>query len=240
MVGAGPGNVELLTLKAYELITRADVILHDELISEQIRELFPANCRVINVGKRYSDGKDQEQRLQEIVQFAGEFLNPGKIFIRLKGGDPLIFSRSVEEIEAYVRAGIDVEIVPGITAGIAAGCSSLIPLTERLVSEGVMMVTGSTTDERGAHLKAIVGWLMLGNTVMLYMGFKRFREIRKQLMQFGIDSDIPAVAVSNVSMQDETTLWSDIVHLTQDADRMQLAMPVVILMGRRIRNLREK
>jgi uroporphyrin-III C-methyltransferase len=237
MVGAGPGSPELLTIKAHKLLSMADLVLHDDLVSPEIIAIIPGSAMRFNVGKRYGDGKDQARRCQEIVELISGFGSPSKLIVRLKGGDPMIFSRSVEEIEAMQMAGISVEIVPGITSGIAAGSLAQIPLTERMSSEGIMMVTGSTANERVEHMESIVRWLQIGNTVLLYMGFKRFRELSSIMFEQGLRQDLPACAVSNVSLPGQKALLGTIRDLPEKAEMEDLQMPVVILLGEGIRML---
>lgn len=235
MVGAGPGDPELLTLKAYRLLSNAAVVLHDDLVSPGIMELIPEHAICHNVGKRYGDGKDQQERFREIVQLVLRYLNEKQPVIRLKGGDPMIFSRGIEEVAALNREGILVEFVPGITSGIAAGSLAQIPLTERMSSEGIMMVTGSTANERVSHMEAIVRWLQIGNTVILYMGFKRFAEISSIMFSHGLSQDLPAAAVSRVSLPGQQCIISTIADLPDEAEKHNLQMPVVIIMGEGVR-----
>ena len=212
----------------YEVIT----------VSEGVKALCAKGCRLHNVGKRYADGVDQSRRLQAIVELVLTHLAAGRQVVRLKGGDPAIFSRSVEEIELLRQHGVEVEMVPGITSGIAAGSTALLPLTERSESDGLMLVTGSTLDERTDHLQTIVQWIVLGNTVLLYMGFKRFAEIRNLMYGFGLLPDTPVCAISRVSLPNELCLFSTVDRLPDDAEKAALPMPVVIVLGVRIRSLK--
>ncbi len=240
MVGAGPGDPELLTIKAHRLISGASVVLHDDLVSEGILHLIPNTAICYNVGKRYGDGKDQTERCAGIVKLILRHRDSGGSIVRLKGGDPMIFSRGVEEVEALSAEGIRVEFVPGITSGIAAGNLAQIPLTERMSSEGIMMVTGSTANERTEHMEAIVRWLQIGNTVLLYMGFKRFAELSTIMFSHGLRRDLPACAVSKVSLPNQQTVLATVSTLPAEAENQNLEMPVVILLGEGIRELTQR
>ena len=237
IIGAGPGDPELLTLKAHRLITQAEVILHDDLVGAPILGMAPPGTIMINVGKRYGDGKDQKQRQKEIVDEIIRYLGMSKRVIRLKGGDPLIFGRGVEEALALQKRGVEFELVPGITAGIAAGNTARIPLTERMCSEGLMLVTGSTANDREAHYKSISDWLMIGNTVLLYMGFKRFTIIRERLYEFGLSSEIAACAVSKASLPDQLAAYGTIGNIENVAAKMGIELPVLLLLGKYIRQV---
>src|SRR5437868_7373438 len=141
LVGAGPGDPELLTLKAAKVLRSADVVLHDELVSAEILNLIPATAEIVNVGKRCgkkSTPQDETNKL--LVQHA----LLGLQVVRLKGGDPFIFGRGGEELEALRHAGIEVEIVPGITAALGAAAAAQLPLTHRELSSALILVTGSS------------------------------------------------------------------------------------------------
>lgn len=237
IIGAGPGDPELLTMKAYRLISEAEVLLHDDLVGKPILNLAPPDAIKINVGKRYGDGKDQQQRQREIVDMIIHHLKMSKKIVRLKGGDPMIFGRGVEEALALQNRGVEFEMIPGITAGIAAGNIARIPLTERMCSEGLMLVTGSTANDREAHYKSICDWLMIGNTVLLYMGFKRFSIIRKKLYEFGLSPDIAACAVSKASLPDQLVVFGTIGNIETEAEKKGIQLPVLLLLGKYIRQV---
>lgn len=237
IVGAGPGDPDLLTVKAYRLISQAEVILHDDLVGASILQLAPPASIKINVGKRYGDGKDQMQRQTEIVDKIIYYLRLSKKVVRLKGGDPMIFGRGVEEALALLEKGVEFELVPGITAGLAAGNTARIPLTERMCSEGLMMVTGSTANDRDAHYKSVSDWLMIGNTVLLYMGFKRFSIIREKLYEFGLSPDIAACAVSKASLPEQLVAYGTIGNIEIEAQKLRIELPVLLLLGKYIRQV---
>src|SRR5262249_8586205 len=141
LVGAGPGDPELLTLKAAKVLRSADVVLHDELVSSEVLKLIPPTARLVNVGKRCGrKSVPQEETNRLLVEHA----LMGRMVVRLKGGDPFIFGRGGEELEALGNAGIEVEVVPGITAALAAAAVNKIPLTQREVASTLVLLTGSS------------------------------------------------------------------------------------------------
>src|SRR5690242_15024477 len=141
LVGAGPGDPDLLTLKAAKVLRSADVVLHDELVSAEILQLIPATAEVVNVGKRCGKkSTPQEDTNRLLIQYS----LMGRTVVRLKGGDPFIFGRGGEELEALRNAGVEVEVVPGITAALGAAAGNQIPLTHREIASTLVLVTGSS------------------------------------------------------------------------------------------------
>src|SRR5713226_5085243 len=141
LVGAGPGDPELLTLKAAKVLRSADVVLHDDLVSAEILRLIPATAQVISVGKRCAKKSTPQEHINQLLV---EYASSGLQVVRLKGGDPFIFGRGGEELEALRRAGIQVEVVPGITAALGAAAGIQVPLTHRELSSTLILVTGSS------------------------------------------------------------------------------------------------
>ncbi len=139
LVGAGPGDPELLTLRAFKLLKLADFVLHDDLIPAEILELVPSSTKLLNVGKRFGNKRISQEEINGLMTQNALL---GLQVVRLKSGDPLIFGRAGEEIEALREAGIEVEIVPGITAALGAAASTQIPLTHRKAASAIVLVTG--------------------------------------------------------------------------------------------------
>jgi uroporphyrin-III C-methyltransferase/precorrin-2 dehydrogenase/sirohydrochlorin ferrochelatase len=223
LVGAGPGDPDLLTLKAHELLRSADVILHDELVSREILELARPDANLINVGKRHGEKHiAQEQINSLLVHFGSEKLN----VVRLKGGDPMIFGRAGEEIDALEAAGIDFEIVPGITAGLAAGAAAKVSLTDRRHASTVVF----TTPHHCAG-KENNDWLRMARrdaTLVIYMPGSAYEALAHDLESAGFAADTPCVIVSGVATSVQQARRTTISHLAALAP---LAAPSLLLVG---------
>jgi uroporphyrin-III C-methyltransferase len=222
LVGAGPGDPELLTRKAWRILQSADVVLHDDLVSQEILSILPPTAQVVNVGKRCGAKSISQSEINALmVQFARE----GKIVARLKSGDPLLFGRAGEEIEALRRAGIDFEIVPGVTAALGAAASAQISLTDRRHASRVVFVTahreGGTglTNER--HVAA-------DTTYVIYMPGSRYAELAAELQAAGIGAEIPCIVISRATTEDETIFRTTLGRL---ADSPIAASPSLIVVG---------
>jgi len=226
LVGAGPGDPDLLTVKAARLIATADAIVYDHLVGEGVRALFPANCRQIYVGKKAAKHTmKQEEINQLLVDLAGE----GGIVLRLKGGDPFIFGRGGEELEVLEASGIPFEVVPGVTA--AAGCAAYsgFPLTHREHAQSVTFVTG--------HLKdgsVNLDWPALarpGQTVVFYMGIGAAEQICRQMVAHGLPAHTPAAVVRKGTLPDQQTLLATLGTLPQRIAESGIKPPALIVIG---------
>jgi uroporphyrin-III C-methyltransferase len=224
LVGAGPGDPELLTLKAARLIAAADVIVHDGLVSPEILSLAPASVRLIDVAKRKSRHtlpQDDINRL--LVAFALQ----GLTVVRLKGGDPFIFGRGGEELEECRAAGVTCEVVPGVTAALAASAGAGAPLTHRGLAQAVTFVTG-----HAAHGDPDLDWTALANanqTVVIYMGLSTAGLIGERLMAAGRDGATPALIVVNASRADEARYPTTLAQLAATAQG--LSGPALLIVG---------
>ncbi|WP_026971150.1 uroporphyrinogen-III C-methyltransferase [Aliagarivorans marinus] len=226
LVGAGPGDPELLTLKALRSIESADLILYDRLVGDEILSLIPQKTRAIYVGKaKHNHCVPQEQ----LNQFMVEQAQRGLHICRLKGGDPFIFGRGSEELMELQAAGIASQVIPGITA--AAGCSSYagIPLTHRGLSRGCTFVTGHLKEG-----KLDLNWTQLANvdhTLVFYMGLSALNEISSQLAAHGLAADTPAALVEKGCHSDQRVVTTTLSELTEQADYHQLESPTLIIIG---------
>lgn len=224
LVGAGPGDPELLTLKAARLIAAADVIVHDGLVSPEILSLAPASARLIDVAKRKSRHTlPQEDINRLLVAFALQGLN----VVRLKGGDPFIFGRGGEELEECRAAGVTCEVVPGVTAGLAASASAGAPLTHRGMAQAVTFVTG-----HAAHGDPDLDWDALARanqTVVIYMGLSTAGLIAGRLIGAGRDAATPALIVVNASRVDEARYPTTLGKLAEVASA--LSGPALLVVG---------
>jgi len=225
LVGAGPGDPDLLTIKALKTLQIADVVVHDGLVSDEILALAPAAARKISVAKRksrHSYSQDEINRM--LVAFALEGLK----VVRLKGGDPFIFGRGGEELEACREAGVACEIVPGVTAALAAGASAGAPLTHRGAAQAVTFVTGHASNGAEPDLD----WESLAKanqTVVIYMGLSQAAPIAARLMGAGRDGATPALIVENASRADERRITTTLNGLAEAA--AGLSGPALLIVG---------
>lgn len=227
LVGAGPGDPDLLTRKAIKLIERADIIFHDALVGPEVLALIPEGAERVNVGKRSGrHSKDQATIDALLVEAAAA----NKRVVRLKGGDPSLFGRSTEEIEALQAAGHPVFVCPGITAASAAAASAKISLSLRDVARDVRFVTAHS--RRGAALD--IDWHSLarcGSTIAFYMGRDAAAEITRGLIGAGMPADMPVMIACNVSRPDEQRLTTRLDLLGLATQALASAAPTLILVG---------
>src|ERR1700722_7970208 len=198
LVGAGPGDPELLTLKAARVLKHADVVLHDELVGESILNLAPAHAQIRNVGKRCGKKNISQEEINFLmVNLAASGLQ----VVRLKGGDPLIFGRIGEEIAALRKANIEFEIVPGITAALGAAAHAQIPLTHRQVSSALVLVAG-----HHAGSDEFADWpakIPTDATVVVYMPGYNYRATAQQLLRAGVPGGTACAIISQATSADE-------------------------------------
>lgn len=227
LVGAGPGDPELLTLKAWRLLRQADVVVHDRLVGEGVLALVRPDAQLIDVGKRAGAHRFEQQEINALLV---RLATPGRTVVRLKGGDPLIFGRGGEEAFYLLAHGIDVEIVPGITAAFAAAAALKVPLTHRGVATGVRFVTGHCRDGWWLDLD----WRGLADpqtTLVLYMGLSHIDAIAAQLMQAGLDAETPVLAVERATLADERSLRASLGTIGTAVRAERFAPPVLFIMG---------
>ena len=230
LVGAGPGDPELLTMKAVRALKAADVIFYDRLVGDGVLDHARREAELIAVGKaKGAHSVPQEEINALLIQRA----LAGETVVRLKGGDPFIFGRGGEELDALREAGIAIEIVPGVTAGIAAAASLQIPLTHRDVSHTVTFVSGH--EAGGAEpsfehldLKALASG---NNTLLVYMGVTTAGIIAKRLIEAGFRPELPVIAVENASRDDERRVRATVAELADNPARLGLKSPAVLIFG---------
>ena len=225
LVGAGPGDPELLTLKALKALQGADVVVHDGLVSPAILDLAPAAARRLSVAKRkskHSYAQDEINRL--LVAFARE----GLTVVRLKGGDPFIFGRGGEELEACRAAGVVCHVVPGVTAALAAGAAAGAPLTHRGAAQAVTFVTGHAA----AGGEPDLDWASLAKpnqTVVIYMGVSTAAAIAARLMAAGRAGSTPALIVEDASLATERRIVTTLASVGAAAE--SVAGPALLIVG---------
>ncbi len=225
LVGAGPGDPELLTLKALRALGRADVVVHDGLVSEAILDLAPATARRLSVAKRksrHSYGQDEINRM--LVAFALD----GLTVVRLKGGDPFIFGRGGEELEACRAAGVACRVVPGVTSALAAAAAAGAPLTHRGAAQAVTFVTGHSAAGGEPDLDW-EGLARTNQTVVVYMGVSTAPVIAARLMAAGRARATPALVVEDASLPTERRIATTLAGLAGAAG--DVTSPALLIVG---------
>ena len=230
IVGAGPGNKNLLTLKAFEAIQNAEIILHDNLISEEIMDINTTAARIY-VGRKFGDKEDPQARQHKINELLKTHCEMGNKVIRLKSGDPYIYGRAAEEVRFLKKHQLPFTVIPGISAALAAASAMSIPVTERGFSNAFLICTAHTADYSTTQLKGIAEMLNAGNTLALYMGSKSLDKIIPKLIAVCNNPNIPINAISNVSRDNEILLTSTLENIEEDIITQKLPMPVVFLIG---------
>ncbi len=223
LVGAGPGDPELLTVKAGRLLRSADIVLHDALVSEEILQIARPNAQLVDVGKRVGEKRlTQDAINQLLVDLSG----CADVIVRLKGGDPSIFGRAAEEMSALRQAGIEFEVVPGVTAALAAAAQAGITLTDRQSASGVIFLTAQQATGKGRT--NIARYASQDATLVIYMPTGHYREIRSDLIAAGLSPETHCVVVANASRPDQELLWTDIAALGSIA---MLPSPALLIIG---------
>lgn len=225
LVGAGPGDPELLTLKAVRVLGTADVVLVDDLVDPRILAHAKPSARIVQVGKRGGCRSTPQAFIEKLMI---RLAKRGAVVVRLKGGDPFVFGRGGEEAEALARAQIPCEVVNGITAGIAVPAAIGIPVTHRALAHGVTFITGHARD--GAE----PDWAALragGTTLVIYMGMKRVATIIKSMLAAGYPADMPACAIQNGTLETQATVVSTLSTLPQRIADAGLGSPGMLVIG---------
>ena len=230
LVGAGPGDPELLTLKAVRILAAADVVLHDDLVSSGVLAFANLAARVIAVGKRGGCPSTPQAFIEQLMireSRAGAFV------VRLTGGDPFVFGRGGEEVDTLRAAGIDVEVVNGVTAGLAAPTAIGVPLTHRSWSQGAIFVTG-----HGKDAASEPNWAALaqsGLTLVIYMGVARVASIQAGLLAGGMAPGTPVAVVQSASCDAQRQLLSTLQDLPLALQASGLGSPSIIVVGEVVR-----
>jgi uroporphyrin-III C-methyltransferase len=220
LVGAGPGDPDLLTLRALRVISTADVVAYDELVSEEILSCAPEDAERIPVGRRAAGVRYHEDSIHPLVI---ERARRGLCVVRLKGGDPMIFGRGGEEAAALAEAGVPCEIVPGITAAIGAAASTGIPLTHRGVSASVTLVSAHRIDGAADAL----AHAPRGGTLAIYMGATRLASVADTLMRSGWPGATPVAVIASATRADEHVTTATLATLAD----VEAAPPAIVLVG---------
>jgi uroporphyrin-III C-methyltransferase len=223
LVGAGPGDPELLTVKAARLLERAGIVFHDSLVSGEVLRLIAPEAKVIDVGKRCGQKLLTQEEINSLLVSAAA---NHQVVVRLKGGDPLIFGRAGEEIEALRNAGVDFEIVPGITAALGAAAAAGMSLTDRRAASQIVISTFSRGTEGGS-----MDWSAITSTttLALYMPGRDYAEVAQRLREGGLPDDLPCVIVSHATGAEQQIRWTNLARLAHEE---KLPAPAVMIIGR--------
>ena len=207
-IGAGPGDPELLTRKAWSVLRTADVVLHDALVSREILEIVPAGAALYDVGKRCGAKSITQEEIHALLI---GYASTAKTVVRLQGGDPLIFGRAGEEISALREAGIEFEVIPGVTAASAAAASAQIALTDRRVASQVVFLSAHRREgELERDLKALP---RAGTTLVIYMPGSNYERLARALREAGFSDETPCLIVSQATTPQEAIYRTDISSL---------------------------
>jgi uroporphyrin-III C-methyltransferase len=228
LVGSGPGDPGLFTLKGKTLLESADVVVYDALVSPQILAMINPKAEQISAGKR----RGRHSLLQaEITQILIEKAQTQAVIVRLKGGDPFVFGRGGEEMEDLIKAGVPVEVVPGVTSGIAAPAYAGIPLTHRAYSSSVTFVTGH---ESAGKYRPAVNWQAVAQgseTIVIYMGIHNLPYIIAQLHQAGLSLDTPIALVRWGTRPDQEELIGTLETIVQQIEETGFDAPAIVVIG---------
>ena len=225
LIGAGPGDPDLLTLRALQLLQQADVILYDRLVSPQVLELARRDAERIFVGKAYGE-PGQQQRIHELLL---HHARAGKRVARLKGGDPFVFGRGGEELEALAAYDIPCTVVPGVTAALGAAASAMLPLTHRRLAHSVTFVSGHQAEDGAGP-----DWRFLANpqhTVVFYMGLAQLPEIVTRLRAAGAASDHPAALIAHATLPRQQIVRGTLADIVGRARSQQVTPPALLIVG---------
>jgi uroporphyrin-III C-methyltransferase len=226
LVGAGPGDPELMTLRAVRLLHAADVVVYDRLIPREALDWCHQDATLIDVGKYPDHHRISQEEINELlVQHALR----GQTVVRLKGGDPFVFGRGQEEIDCCRNAGVDYEMVPGISSCIAAPAAAGIPVTARGVARSFAVVTGQTDPQLDSAIDFAA--LATVDTIILLMGFKNLATIVQTLIEAGRDPQTPAAAIENATLPNQRVVVGTLATLADVVRQAGLASPLVSVIG---------
>ena len=229
LVGAGPGDPKLITLRAVDLIKKADVVLYDRLVSKKILDMIPKRAVSIYVGRAVGDDTTHQETTNELMV---KYAKLKKSVVRLKGGDPIIFGRGGEEAEVLKSFNVKYEIIPGITSGIGSATYAGIPLTHRQLASSVVFVTGHEDPEKKTET---VKWKRLAksvDTIVIMMGLSRIGIISKKLIDGGMDKDMPVAVIQNGTTPQQKMIKGTISNITNKIKRNKIKPPTNIIIGR--------
>lgn len=223
LVGAGPGAADLMTLRAMRILQVADVVLYDALVSAEVLQFTNPLARLINVGKRCGQKLFAQEEINSLLVAMAK---QAETVVRLKGGDPLIFGRAAEEMHALRAAGVDFEVVPGVTAASSAAAAARISLTDRRTASQVLLTTAQRCAER--NNLSLIDAAQQGQTLVIYMPGRNYEQIQDQLRTAGFADTMPCMIVSRIASGEEEMLATDVASL---GSRAPLPAPAVLIVG---------
>ncbi len=227
LVGSGPGDPDLLTVKALRLIQQADVVVYDRLVSDEILALIPAGIKKVFVGKASGNHHMKQEQINKLLV---TLANTDRNIVRLKGGDPFIFGRGSEEAQFLLQHDIDFEYVPGITAASAVSAYAGIPLTHRGIARSVRLITGHCKADQPLEFN----WNSLADpdtTLVFYMGLANLEQLQQELIKAGLPASTPAAVVENGTTSRQRRCISTLMHLQTDVRQMSIKSPALIIIG---------
>jgi len=229
LIGAGPGDPELLTLKAVRALGAADFVLVDDLVHRDVLRHVRAGARVIEVGKRGGCRSTPQAFIERLMV---RLARRGAVVARLKGGDPFVFGRGGEEALALARAAVDCEVIPGITAGIGVPAALGIPVTHRDIARGVTFITGHARDGTEPDWRALRA---AGTTLVIYMGVARLPALGAGMLAGGFPSSTPACAIENGTLSSQREVLTTLGALPQAVAAAGLGSPAILVVGEVVR-----
>lgn len=235
LVGAGPGDPGLLTVRGMEILRFVDVVIYDSLVNESLLDLCAPGCEKLFAGKRAGSHTFPQEEIQQLMV---DRLRAGKTVARLKGGDPFVFARGGEEIEAVDSAGFGFEVVPGVTAGTAAPAYAGIPLTHRAWASHVTFVTAHERSDKPSPVnwKALAG---LDGTLVIYMGARSLQNWSKQLLEHGMEPTTPAAFIQWGTWTSQRSTFGTLATLPRRVEELGLGSPAIVVLGKSV-SMREK
>lgn len=226
LVGAGPGDPELLTVKAVKTLRKAQVVLYDDLVSPRILRVCKKSAELVYVGKRSGQHSClQDQINSKIAEAAMKF----RIVVRLKGGDPSIFGRVGEEYSYLLSRGFDCEIIAGVTTGSAVAARLGIPLTHRDYSSEIVLLSGHKKD--GKNSEGFRNLTCSGKTVLVYMGLNSLHTVREELLNGGNSEDTPVAIIENATLETERIVTGNLSSILEAAENAKILSPALIIIG---------
>ena len=228
LVGAGPGDPELLTLKAHRLLRQCDALVYDSLVPKSLLDLVPSGCERHFVGKRRGHHSVPQPSTNAVLV---ELASRHQCIVRLKGGDPFLFGRGGEEAAHLARHGVPVQVVPGVTAGIAAPAYAGIPITHRKAGSSVTFVTGHEEIDKA---RPGVDWRGLAKSsdgLVIYMGLHNLRRIAEELMAGGLAGDTPTAVIQQGTVKGQRQLICPLAELADQAEAQAFASPSIVVIG---------